>query len=143
MHQLEIEKSEYICFILNVKEAEDQIIDIAARIFTKLPFPAFTFNSDFEFLQVNESLKNNKKLKLKSFEDLNKYFNIIDVPDFKKQELYSFQTINGDMEIYLFKPFSGLSYNYFTGIIVESTKYEKNVDVRCRRYIHHSKAKTL
>ena len=50
-HQLEIEKSEYICFILNIKEAEDQILDIANRIFMKLPFPVFTFNNDFEFLQ--------------------------------------------------------------------------------------------
>jgi len=129
MHQLEIEKSEYICFILNVKEAQDQIIDIANRIFTKLPFPAFTFNNDFEFLQVNETLKNHKRLKLNSFEDLKKNFKIIDLPDFTNQELYSYQTINEDMEIFLFKPFSGLSYNYYTGIIIESTKYEKSIDV--------------
>ena len=129
MHQLEIDKSEYNCFILNMKEAEDQILDIANRIFTKLPFPAFTFNSEFEFLQINETLKNYKKLKLKSFEDLKKYFKIIDVPDFNKQELYSFQSINGDMEIFLFKPFSGLSYNYFTGIIITAATYEKSIDV--------------
>jgi len=128
-HQLEIEKSEYICFILNVKEAEDQILDIANRIFTKLPFPAFTFNNNFEFLQVNETLKNYNRLKLNSFEDLKKNFKIIDTPDFTSQELYSFQSINSDMEIFLFKPFSGFSYNYYTGIIVESTEYEKSIDV--------------
>ena len=129
MHQLEIENSEYICFILNVKDAADQILDIANRIFTRLPFPAFTFNNDFEFLQTNDAFLNLEKIKVKSFETLKGFFKIEKLPDFSAQELYSFQSSDGNMEMFLFKPLPGLSYNYFSGIITQATHTEKGIDV--------------
>ncbi len=129
MHQFEIEQSEYICFILNVKDAADQILDIANRIFIRLPFPAFTFNNNFEFLQANEAFLNIDEKKIDSFETLKKFFKINELPDFSSQEIYSFLSSDGSMEMYLFKPLPGLSYNYFSGIITQSTHSEKGIDV--------------
>ena len=129
MHPLEIEKSEFSCFILSVKDVIDQNLDIANRIFGKLPFPAFIFNKEFEIIQINDALENLEKIRLKSFEDLKRIFQLTEFPDFYKNELYSYISADSKMELFLFKPLPGLSYNYFTGIINPSTQIEKGVDI--------------
>ena len=129
MHQLEIENSEYICFILNVKDAVDQILDMAIRIFSKLPFPTFTFNNDFEFIQMNEAMKNLEKISVDSFDDLKKIFLIDEIPDFSTNELPSFRSADNAMEMFLFKPLPGLSHNFFTGIITQFSQIEKGIDI--------------
>jgi hypothetical protein len=129
MHQLEIEKSEYICFILTVKEAVDQILDMANRIFSKLPFPAFTFNNDFEFIQMNEAMKNLEKINVSSFDDLKKLFLFDGNPDISNNEISRFRSVDSKMEMFLFKPLPGLSDNYFTGIITQSSQNEKGIDI--------------
>ena len=129
MHPLEIEKSEYLCFILSVKDVVDQNLDIANRIFSKIPFPAFNFNKELEIIQINDALENLKKIKIKSFDDIKKIFHVNDIPDFSKNEMYSFLSADRELELFIFKPLPGLSYNFFTGVINQSTQFEKGIDI--------------
>lgn len=129
MYPLEIEKSEYICFILSVKDVIDQNLDIANRIFSKLPFAVFIFNNEFEIIQKNNILESMENINAKTFYDLKKTFPMNDDPDFSKNGQYSFYSIDNQYELFLFKPLPGLSYNYYTGIIAETTKFEKGIDL--------------
>jgi hypothetical protein len=129
MHPLEIEKSEYLCFILSVKDIVDQNLDIANRIFSKIPFPAFNFNKELEIIQINNALENLKKVKIKSFDDIKKIFQVNEIPDFTKSDIHSFLSVNRELELFIFKPLPGLSYNFFTGVINQSTQFEKGIDI--------------
>lgn len=129
MYPLEIEKSEYICFILSVKDVIDQNLDIANRIFSRLPFAAFIFDKEFEIIQKNNILVNMEKVKVDNFKDLKKIFPMDENPNFHKNDHYSFLSTDKEFELFLFKPLPGLSYNYFTGIISQTTQFEKGIDI--------------
>lgn len=140
MHQLEIEKSEYICFILNVKEATDQIIEIANRIITRIPLPAFTFDSGMNFLQLNDTFKDLDEIKPKSLDGIKNLFKMNENPDFSKQELFLYKSTCGNLELFLFKPLPEMSFNYYCGVIAKKTQLEKNIDVN---YVKNSISQTI
>jgi hypothetical protein len=129
MHPLEIEKSEYNCFILSVKDFVDQNLDIVNRIFCKIPFPAFVFNNEFEIIQNHNAFEFLKKISVNSFDDLKKIFQINNVPDFSKNEIYSYKSVDSEMELFLFNSLSDLSNNFFAGIITQPSKNNNIIDI--------------
>lgn len=129
LHTLGIENSEYSCFILNVKEVIDQNIDLANRIFSKIPFPSFLFTKDFEIINVNTALENLESITVNTFDDIKEIFKIEEFPEISNNEHLSFVSRKNDFALNIFMPLPAVSYNFFAGVITEISKSNSNIDM--------------